>query len=125
MPPMEQALLFDKAVVWEFVGNDRDNEPTVLTPYEITCRWEGTPNTRGVDQTGQLVRYDAFIIGEEEYPLGSIFWLGYLDDLPAEPNELYRSVSIEKIKDIRGIDESIIYNLQRFTDTLPDIMGTS
>lgn len=125
MPAMEQAFLFDNAVVWEFAGNDRDNEPTILTPYQIKCRWEGTPNTRGVDSTGQLVRYDAFLIANEEYPLGSIFWLGYIEDLPAGSNELYRSVSVEKVKDMRGIDESIIYNLQRFADTLPDIVGTS
>lgn len=125
MPPQETAFLFDEAVVWEYAGVDKDGEPTVLTPYEIKVRWESGPNTRGVDQTGQLVRFDAFIICQEEYPLGSIFWLGKYEDLATPPVDLFRAVSFDDTADIRNITTYREYGLLRFHNTLPEIVGTS
>ncbi len=123
MPAQEEAFLFDDAVVWESAGVDRDNEPVVLTPYKIMVRWD-TNSSKGIDQTGQLIRYDASLQTQEEYPLGSIFWKGRLEEIDYTDLDLFRSVSKEETLDIRGIDTDRHYNLLRFNKALPDIVGT-
>lgn len=126
MPPQEHAFLFDKAVIWELAGVDSENEPTILTPYEISVRWDDSTG-KILDATGQLVNFDAQVMAAEDYPLGSIFWLGLLADLPDPVTgiDLYRSIFREATRDIRNVDTSYLYSLKRFHQTLPDIIGTS
>ena len=125
MPAQEVAFLFDDATVWEFAGVDRDNEPTVLTPYGIKARWDETSG-KTLDQTGQLINYDATIFTETDYPLGSIFWQGRFENYEEDaPVNLYRSISRSVTKDIRGMDTEYSYSLRRYQKELPDVVGTS
>lgn len=124
MPAQEVAFLFDSAVVWEMAGVDRDNEVTVLTPYEVRARWEAGPSTKVVDQAGQLVRTDGSVYIEEDLPLGSILWNGIIEDLASPPVDLFRIVATDHVIDIRGITTQRSYSLVRFHNTLPAIVGT-
>lgn len=124
MPAQEEAFLFDEAVIWEAAGVDKHNEPVILTPYKILVGWDNK-SYKSIDNAGQPVRFDASIQTSEEYPLGSIFWLGKLEDFEDETTPaLFRSVSKEETYDIRGIEIERRYNLLRFNTTLPEIVGT-
>lgn len=125
MPEMEVAYLNDDAVVWEYIGDDRDGEPTIRTPYSISVRWDDSQNKTGPNAVGDLVRFDATIITEEDYPLGSIFWRGHISEIEDDPPvTLFRSVSRDVTNDIRGMSVERVYNLVRFNQELPAILGT-
>jgi hypothetical protein len=124
MPEQEEAMLFDTAILWELAGNDRDNEPTVLTPYEIVCRWDqGRRYTQ--DPLKGLVDTAITLITVQEIPIGSIVWHGIFEDLPDPPTDLFEVHSVNITTDIRGVSEYREYELKRFGNTLPEIVGTS
>lgn len=124
MPAPEVAFLNDPAILWEFAGLDRDNEPTILTPYEINVRWDAS-RTKVIGQDGQLINTDVQIIADQQVPIGSIMWQGIWEDLDDPPINLFRVVYASETPDIRGGEKSFEYSLARFNNTLPDIVGTS
>lgn len=131
MPAQEVAFLFDTAVIWVYLGVDRDNEEQVAAPYQLDCRWDES-RTQMRDQTGKLINVDVqVLIDYDPYigdvPIGSIMWLGITDDLPATFNgDLMKVVAFQKTHDIRRVEGTTerIIGLVRYKNKLPAVVGS-
>ena len=126
MPEQEVAFLFDDIVLWLSAGTDRDNEEQVLTSYHINGRWD--PDVHQMrDATGKLVNTDVAVIVEEkeEITIGSIMWLGLVQDLPNPPTNLFKVIAICETRDIRARSPETQIGLVRYKNTLPNIVGSS
>jgi hypothetical protein len=129
-PAMEIAFLNDDVVYWPYAGVDRDNEEQVLSGYHIYGRWD--PDLRQMrDSTGKLVNIDVqLIVAQEGIVIGSIMWLGLVQDLPTpvtNVTNLFKVIAVQETHDIRhipGVLERQL-GLVRYKNTLPNIVGVS
>jgi len=79
MPAQETEYLFDKAVVWPFIGYDRSGQPKVGDPYEVWVRWL-TKRRDVLDTKGNTIALDAEAVTEDDIPMDSVMRLGTLSD---------------------------------------------
>ncbi len=130
MPPMETSFLFDDIVYWPYSGVDRDNEEQILSGYQIKGRWD-TDLRQMRDATGKLVNTDVQLItDQEDVVIGSIMWLGLVQDLPnpvTDVTDLFKVIAVNETNDIRKTADVMEreIGLARYKNTLPTITGNS
>lgn len=123
MPHPETDYRFQKAQMWEYVGDDEYVNPVVSARVELTVRWE-YKQIEMLDPKGQPIKLDALVISPEEIPVKSIMWLGKESELPDDLStitELMQVVAYDKIPDVKGRVFRKTYGLKRYTDQLPEI----
>lgn len=119
MPPIERTDFNDRMVVWEYVRGDRNDEPIVLAPVELPCRWEDSdlevPNPFGSNIDGM----DSMIATIVQIRMNSIVWKGTLQNLEAYPKQIPPFDICEVIlratgTDLKGRDNRYEYGLRRY-----------
>lgn len=121
---IEKRNLHQDAVLWKAYGVDEHGTVTVEPPEEIKCRWE-TVKRESVTTQGDTVSISAEVWVDREIPNSSIMRLGTLNDLSSEPDELMQVISQDKTPDIKGRTYQLSVSLMRYSNTLPDQVGTS
>lgn len=81
MPRFGKAWLMQKAVVWDhsLTANDAYGQPTVGGPREINVRWNST-HILSADAQGNPVTISAQVVVMSDVAVGSLMWLGTLDE---------------------------------------------
>lgn len=82
MPPIETALRYQKAVLWELVGYDGYGDPVFGDPTELDVRWEDD-RKEIVGPNGRVIAVDATVVVDREIALDSRMWKGNLLDVPS------------------------------------------
>lgn len=126
MPPLELEQRNQDAVVWAFDSFDSHGQIRVTAPEEIRVRWEWTWN-RVSDPKGNNVTIDAEIVADADYPVGSLLWLGTLDDWYGSGsgganNGLVEVVTFRRIPDDKGRNTRRSLMCRRFRNTLPEVV---
>lgn len=79
MPALETMDRHQTAVLWEMIGVDANNETVVGEPSEIQVRWVDRPSqVSGAE--GHPTTVDATAVVAQDIPIGSLMWLGTLED---------------------------------------------
>lgn len=81
MPAPEHDNRRQKAVLWTRKGVNRQGQLKLNSPAEIIVRWKWVKREI-VDRQGNTVAIDAEVVTVQDIPVGSVLWLGSVDDLP-------------------------------------------
>lgn len=120
MPTPEDDLRYDKAVVWMANGLDVDGRRRVDQPVELRVRWNANSH-EGTDSEGNLVRMDGAMTVRQDVPVGSLVWLGALDDLPSPLVDLKRVADFGSGPDLKRRYYRRVCHLTRYGDALPTV----
>lgn len=123
MPHPEQDYRFQKAQMWEKVGDDGYGNPIISVRVELCVRWENK-QIEMIDPDGQPIRVDALVQYIEDIEVGSIMWLGCEDDLPDSgipTTKLMEVVAFDDIPDVKGRVFRKTFGLKRYNQLLPVI----
>jgi hypothetical protein len=119
--PLETEDLLQKAVLWaasETAVDDDGNRKVSSTPIEINVRWltkkDQTTNAKGI-----VIGTEGTVIVEQDIAIGSILWLGEIDDVATPPVNLFQTVSFDTTPDIRNFNTRRSVRVKRFGNTLP------
>ena len=124
MPIPEESDLPHKAVLWEFVGHDRQGQPRVAAPVEIDCFWVNT-NRRVLSADGNEVQITARVRVDREIPDGSILWRGELDDFENNGRQpLVRAEAVLEADDVKGQFTERQLMVSRFRGKLPTVAAS-
>ena len=128
--PLEYMDMTSLAMLWENSGaSDREGNPTVIAPVEITCRWE-EDQRESYDKNGNLVTTDVTICTTRNILIGSIIWEGGLTDLAAQDvgsamlpvSDIYQVLFRSRAKSIGGEVVRYEFSIKRYMDIVPDIV---
>lgn len=127
MPPLEEHDLIEDAVLWEAAGRDRYNNPKVSAAQDILVRWTFA-RREAPDPQSSVYSYDATLAYHERIPDGSIVWEGNIesmvgtgtDEIPE--SDLYQVIGAEHNADIKSRISRYEHHLQRFSDSLPEVV---
>jgi hypothetical protein len=133
MPPPEMDLRFQDAVLWEaHPSPDSFGQVRVIDPVDLKVRW--VPTRREIaDGKGGIILLDAQAVVYQNVPVGSIMWLGTVDDWDesglgvgtgnTEDAELYIVQTFKKASDVKNIMTRYELGLQRYKQELPAIVS--
>ena len=78
MPALEEAGLYQRAVLWAATGTfDPDGNPILDSPRVVACRWKFTRRA-SVAPNGDPIAIDAVAVVKERVPEQSNLWLSTL-----------------------------------------------
>lgn len=123
MPAPETDYRFQKAQLWQRIGDDEYANPLVSEREELTVRWENK-QLEMMNPLGQPIKIDALVITIHTIPVGSIMWLGKAVDLPIDLDDitnLMEVVAYDDIPDVKSRAFRKTVGLKRYTDKLPTI----
>lgn len=120
MPPLEQADLRQKAVLWPFISKDKYGNKTVGTAQEIDVRWEDTARQVEIS-AGQFIAISAQVFVKELPAIGSLMWYGKLADLPVHPTNLVEVVFQNSTPDLKNRFNQKKVSVTRYGNTLPTV----
>lgn len=118
MPAIEASNRHQKAVLWAANGFDDYGEPKVDAAEEIDVRWEEA-RREVLNEEGNTVAVDATVVVNQEIAMGSIMWLGELDDVADPPVNLKQVVLYSKIPDVKARHFRRVVSLIRYSNELP------
>ncbi len=123
MPAMEQSGRYQAAVLWPKAGQDRYSEPLRGAAVELRVRWN-TTRREVIDSAGNRISLDAEVVLDRLVTVGSLFWLGTLQEFNATGSadngvEIMEVVSYEETFDDKGRASEKVAGLKRFRATLP------
>lgn len=122
MPAPEFWGRWQKAVLWERTGYDRTGQPTVTaSPVELDVRWDETfRQVPSRDRTPTTI--EAVAVVTRDIPIGSLMWLGSLDDLPGTDHTPSSDVmEVHSYNGVPDLKNRVTYrevNLKRFKNVL-------
>ena len=81
MPGFESMDRYQPSVLLSKTGVDRHNEPKFAAPVEILVKWNDN-DTQATDSQGDKITLNATVVIDplQVVPIGSLMWLGSLDD---------------------------------------------
>lgn len=124
MPAPEHDNRRQKAVLWTRKGVNRQGQVTLNDPVEIMVRWKWVKREM-VDRQGNTIAIDAEVVTVADVAVGSVMWLGSLDDLPGTallPEvDAMAVVSAPTTPDIKNRFKARTLMLMRIKDTLPEL----
>lgn len=121
MPPLERTDRREKALLWAANGVNTHGQVTVAsTPSEIVVRW-ATKRRTVVDAKGNAIGVDATVVVNQEIEIGSIIWLGSLDDAAGSTptSDLMEVRTYDETPDIKNRHRRREVTVARYNDTLP------
>lgn len=124
MPPLETSCRNQKAVLW--AANTlaaTDGSPTVSAATEIDVRWQDVQD-QITDSQSNLVEITAKVVVNIDVVIGSVLWLGALEDFDSTlaTNDFRQMVGLKKIPDIKARHFRRVLLLKRLGNTLPTIV---
>lgn len=123
MPDIETACRNQRAVLWmaSATAVSDDGKRKVAAAVEIKVRWENR-REETTDSQGQAVSVTAEVVVDRDVIVGSILWLGALDDIASPPVNLQKVVAFDKIPDVKGTKYRRTVRLTRHHNTLPPLV---
>ncbi len=118
MPPLETACRNQKAVLWMANGFDSFGERKVNAAVSIDVRWE-TKTGQTLDAQNNIVAIESNAVVDRDIVIGSILWLGNIDDIATPPVDLRQVVGFGGIPDVKGRNTRRTVLMTRFSDELP------
>lgn len=106
-----------KAVLRESSGYDDNGEYKVGSATEIDVRWENK-QVEALDPEGNTIAIDALVHVDEDIAIGSVMWLGELDDI-TDGITWMEVVTISKVPDLKGRKYRRVVGLKRYSTELP------
>ena len=88
---------------------------------EIDVRWENVQD-QITDSQSNLVDISAKVVVNLGVSIGSVLWLGALDDIATPPIDLNQVVGFTKTPDVKGQYFRCVLMLKRLGNTLPTIV---
>jgi hypothetical protein len=126
MPDIETSDLLQQAMYWRANGvTGVSGEMKVEAGIEIPVRWEDAYR-EVIGPSGQKIGLTADVMADRDIKLGSILWLGSLEEWSntgsgADETELYQVITKEVTPDIRAINTRWKLGLMRYRHSLPTI----
>lgn len=120
MPHQETTSRHQKAVLWAASGFDDNGKVKVAAAVEINVRRE-EKRTETLDPTGNTIAADATVVVNQDIVVGSIMWLGELEDVADPPVNLWAVIDFNKIPDIKGRAYRRTVMLMRHSNELPEL----
>lgn len=124
MPAPEHDNRRQKAVLWTRKGVNRQGQVTLNDPDEIMVRWKWVKREM-VDRQGNTVAIDAEVVTVADVLIGSVMWLGELDDLPGTAlmpeQDTMMVITAPTTPDIKGRFKARTLMLMRIKDTMPEV----
>lgn len=124
MPAQETTHRFQKAVLWTAVTTGVKSsdygEHKVNAKIQILVRWEER-RREAIDPNGNTIAVDIVAVVNQDIPVGSIMWLGDIDDVAIPPVDLKEVVTFNKIPDIKGRNYRRTVGLIRYSNELPTL----
>lgn len=123
MPAPELDYRFQRAQLWERIGDDEHANPIISTRVELKVRWENK-QIEMLTPSGQPIKIDALVIVVRDIKVGSIMWEGCEDDLPDDLStitKLMEVVAFDNIPDVKGRIQRRTVGLKRYNDKIPEI----
>ena len=124
MPAFEVRDLFQRAVLWPFLGQfDEHGQHMVSLEAvdEIPVRWNDV-HKEALDRDGNSVAINAEVVVQQPVPIGSNLWLGRLIDLPRPgllpPSNVMVVISTTKTPDMKNRNQRQTLSLMRLKDQL-------
>jgi hypothetical protein len=128
MAEPETDALEDVALLWVRTGWDAYGNPTLSDrPTEVKVKWNDTLFA-DADKQANRIGHDAEVVVDRHIPLGSLMWLGRLNEWPdfqASPSlwpsdrQVMEVRRWKKVKDIKGRTAYAEVSLSRYRGTLP------
>jgi hypothetical protein len=123
VPVPEYADLRQFAVWWQAISTNRYGQQVVdpqTVPHEVRCRWVEILK-ESLDPKRRVVGIDVDLITDFAIPMGSIVWLGKLDDIApgTVPSPLFEVVTNDSGVDIKARIYRYQYGLKRFNAVVP------
>lgn len=119
------------AVYWPFVSANAAGDPRVGEPVELLAAerngvyWDWR-RSEVRDPNGAIIATDADVFAGVEIAIGSMMWLGLLDDLAGTSEtpttHLCQVVRSDIIPDVKGRTYGYELRLMRYHGTLPEIV---
>lgn len=108
---------YQKALMWPVIGTDRYGQVRVGAPVELRVRWDwGRKEVLGQDGSSQSA--DATVIVDRRIQVGSLMWLGGLNDLPGTAQmaetDIMQVITYKGVKDVKGRSEAHSVDVMRF-----------
>lgn len=126
MPPIESAMLVQRAVLWAYVRDDKNGEPVVDAPIEIKCRLNHTRNVNRDAQASPTATSESVAV-DREIPESSIMYLGTLEDVCGTGTGMLEAANLRIVSmynetpDIKGREVQRNVTLERYRKSLPTI----
>ena len=120
MPYQETTSRHQKAVLWAASGFDDNADVKVLDRVEISVRWE-EKDIETLDPAGNTIAAEAMVVVNQDIAVGSIMWLGELEDVADPPVNLWTVIKFNKIPDIKGRAYRRTVMLMRHSNELPEL----
>lgn len=128
MPSLEVSSLKQKAVLWSYAGTDRNGEPKVNVPIELSVRWEKglsreiTPNINPVAVVATVWVDRVVELGSmmRKGPMSDITGTG--DDVVNPPDAICEVVDYMETPDIKGRKYERVILLRSYADHLPAVV---
>ena len=118
MPTNETSHQTQKAVLWAANGHDDYGEWKVDTAVEIDIRLQ-QGSSKVKDSHGNLILVDSTAVVGQEVPVGSVLWVGSLDEVADTPVNLLQVKDALYVPDVKGRKVRRTLLLVRLSDTLP------
>jgi hypothetical protein len=116
--PLETDGLTQNAVLWRANGVDSFGEHRVEAPVNIPVRWiKGKRENVDTSQTSEVVT-DKVIV-DRVIPLGSIMWLGKLEEFPYPLEDIRSVVDFRETPDIKNREMRRVVMLSNFHGSPP------
>lgn len=122
MPSLEVEGLRQKAVLWPLAAYDKHGDQKVNSPVEIDARWESGLREQ-INDNDRPIAINATIMVDRDIAIGSLLWLGELDELPdsGSPTGLVEVVNFDKIPDTKARKFQRTVTVKKWKQDLPDI----
>jgi hypothetical protein len=123
MPSPESMGRFQRAVLWTTYTNEAGEPVVNLPPEEIKVRWPRTRrNIDSPQNNTNAVTADQVIV-YQEIAVGSLMWLGALDDIPGTSyvpeSDIMEVESYSVVPDLKGRRFRQEVSLKKFMNKLP------
>ena len=124
MPALEVMDLNQRAVLWPRKGTDLNGQPTVDVALrrEIKVRWNAKSH-EVLAADGSTIAADGLVVVKQDVAVGSILWLGALDDIPGTSyvpqSGLMQVIRFNDTKDLKGRFTRRTLSVMRWNDRLP------
>lgn len=132
MPPLEEAGLWQTALLWPKTDEDEYGNDVLGPPLEVPVTWVWK-RSKATDAAGNIVQLDASVAVDREVPIGSRMWLGTEEEWyggsgtgtgsVGADDEVCYVRTFNKAVDIRGLVARREVGLQRSGDRLPTVEG--
>ncbi len=121
---LENSSRHQKAVLWAASAANGVHDygvPKVSAKVQILVRWEER-RQEAVDPDGNTIAVDIVAVVDQDIVIGSILWLGDIDDVATPPVDLKQVVTFSKPPDIKSRNFRRVVGLIRHSNKLPTLV---